>query len=135
MDTIMAIAREHKLFVIEDAAQGLMSCYYAGLRDLDIQTSQPPMDLKIEHNRHISFIMAPGDKQPYLQALRDRGINATSHHEPLHAADIGQKHGRVSGSMAMTDRAKQCSIRLPLYVVLTDTDVDHIISSVEEVFA
>jgi dTDP-4-amino-4,6-dideoxygalactose transaminase len=109
--------------------------YYAGLSGLDIQTSQPPTDPKIEHNGHIFFIMTPGDKQPYLQALRDRGIHATSHYEPLHEAEMGRKHGRVSGSMTVTDRAKQSLIRLPLYVALTEAEVDHIITSVQEIFS
>nr|WP_233353948.1 dTDP-4-amino-4,6-dideoxygalactose transaminase [Algimonas arctica] len=109
--------------------------YYDGLKGLGLQTSKPPTDPRMEHNGHIFFIMSPGDKQTYLEAFKARGIHATSHYEPLHEAEMGKKHGRVSGPMDATNMAKERLIRLPLYVSLTDDEVSHIITSAQEIFS
>lgn len=120
---------------LHDKRLSIWNRYYGGLKGLGVQTSQPPRDPKMEHNGHIFFIMAPGDKQPYLEALRKYGVHATSHYEPLHEAEMGRVHGRVSGTMTTTDKAKESLIRLPLFVSLTDKEVDHIIASVTKVFS
>lgn len=109
--------------------------YYEAFKDLGLQTSRPPSDARKAHNGHIFFIMTPGDKQPYLNALRERGVHATSHYEPLHDSDMGRNHGRISGTMVHTDHAAKSLIRLPLYVSLRDSEVEHIIDTVRSLFS
>ena len=102
------------------------------LAALGITTSKPPTDPRMVHNGHIFFMVTPGDKQPVLGALRERGVHATSHYEPLHEAEMGRRMGRVSGTMDNTEAARRGLIRLPLYVSLSDAEVEHIIASVLE---
>lgn len=109
--------------------------YLQELAGLSIQTSQAQTDTKVEHNGHIFFIMTPSDTQPHLQTRRDKGIDITSHYEPLHETAMAQTHGRVSGTMAVTDMAKERLTHLALYVSLTNAEVDHTIASVQDIIS
>ena len=106
--------------------------YYDALSK-DYRTSDPALDEGSTHNAHIFFLITPGDNQPVLKALKERGVHATSHYEPLHASVMGRSHGRVSGGMDKTEHLAPRLVRLPLYVSLTDAEVDHVIDSVRAV--
>lgn len=58
---------------------------------------------------------------------------AVFHYVPLHSSPAGQRFGRTTGSLAVTDSASARLLRLPLWVGMTDDHVAHVIESVHRV--
>lgn len=83
------------------------------------------------HNGHIYYLLLKdADRRGELiAALAEGGVRAPFHYLPLHAAPAGIAHGRVHGSMEVTNRAGRALFRLPLWVGL-DGDVDTVIACV-----
>ncbi|WP_329741593.1 dTDP-4-amino-4,6-dideoxygalactose transaminase [Dyella sp. A6] len=74
-----------------------------------------------QHNGHLYYVLlAPGiDRQPVLDRLRENDIQAVFHYVPLHTSPAGMRHGRVHGSLDVTERHSEQLIRLPLWVDMT----------------
>jgi dTDP-4-amino-4,6-dideoxygalactose transaminase len=81
------------------------------------------------HNGHIFYLLAPSSevRDRWTAAFRAEGISALFHYVPLHSAPAGQRFGRTSGELPVTDRVASCLIRLPLHLRLTLPEQDHII--------
>lgn len=86
-------------------------------------------------NGHIFFgLLDPAyDRAQFMTALRTRGVQTTSHYEPLHAAPAGLEHCRVSGSMERTEKGAAQIVRFPMFVGVAD-HVDFIAEQVRAVF-
>jgi dTDP-4-amino-4,6-dideoxygalactose transaminase len=85
------------------------------------------------HNAHIFFILLPN---PLLrcrvqEALAAAGVSAFAHYEPLHSAPAGLKYGRVVGSMDVTDHISASLLRLPMWIDLTDEQIQFVIETVK----
>jgi dTDP-4-amino-4,6-dideoxygalactose transaminase len=74
-----------------------------------------------EHNGHIFYLLIANhlDRHFILQKLKQKGIQATSHYEPLHSSPAGKKYGRPHGDLSNTTKISQSIIRLPMWVGLT----------------
>ena len=57
---------------------------------------------------------------------------AIFHYVPLHDSPAGSKYGRAHGGVRVTEELSQRIVRLPLWVGLTASDVDRVVSSVED---
>lgn len=112
---------------LHDARMNIWENYYNAFSSNAFVTSQPPKGNSSLHNGHIFYVMGEKSNRHYLPMFREKGIQATSHYEPLHSSDMGQRHGRVSGSMEHTDYLSSHVIRLPIYASLAQKDVDFII--------
>lgn len=66
----------------------------------------------------------------FIRHLRDRDVLAVFHYQPLHLSTIGQRFGGVEGQHPVSEDAGSTLVRLPLFVGLSDAEVDHIISAV-----
>lgn len=86
------------------------------------------------HNAHLYYVLLPEHvpQTDVLSDLKRRGIHAVFHYVPLHSSPAGRRFGRVSGSMAVTDRVSARLVRLPLWVGM-DADVPAMI--VEHLYA
>jgi dTDP-4-amino-4,6-dideoxygalactose transaminase len=82
-----------------------------GLRD-------PVVPPDRDHNAHLFYLLlpVPAHRNEILADLNARGVNAVFHYVPLHSSPAGQRYGRVSGSMSVTDDCSARLIRLPLWV-------------------
>jgi dTDP-4-amino-4,6-dideoxygalactose transaminase len=90
-----------------------------------------PMDC--EQNGHMSYILVNDAeaRTRVLQELNDGGINAVFHYAPLHSAAAGVRFGRVSGVLHHTDRVAERLIRLPIWIGMSEADVQRAVSIVE----
>jgi dTDP-4-amino-4,6-dideoxygalactose transaminase len=84
-------------------------------------------------NGHIYYVLLPSAaaQAAMLASVRARGIDAVFHYVPLHSSPAGERYGRVSGSLAVTDDLWQRLVRLPLWAGMTDSDVDTVLGAVE----
>ena len=89
-----------------------------------------------EHNAHLFFLVMPdGDARDRLQAhLKQHGVSASSHYEPLHASHAGRRYARAQGNLEHTMRIARNLLRLPLYASMTLADVDRVCALVMDFF-
>ncbi|MBX7201037.1 MAG: dTDP-4-amino-4,6-dideoxygalactose transaminase [Rhodospirillaceae bacterium] len=92
----------------------------------------PPQIPHQRDNGHIFHLITDGPeaRDALLTYLKNLGIAATFHYVPLHSSPAGARLGRVSGSMAVTDRASRCLLRLPVFASMTDSQVNQVCAAV-----
>jgi dTDP-4-amino-4,6-dideoxygalactose transaminase len=69
------------------------------------------------HNGHIYWLLLPAgrDRDAFLDALRARGVEATSHYIPLDQTPGGARFAQVAGSLTLSHTAAARLVRLPLW--------------------
>jgi dTDP-4-amino-4,6-dideoxygalactose transaminase len=87
--------------------------------------TRPTVPETCEHNAHMYYVLVtePSERAAFLVTLAEHGINAVSHYVPLHAAPAGRRHGRVSGSLEVTERVAAQLVRLPLWFDMTEVEI------------
>jgi dTDP-4-amino-4,6-dideoxygalactose transaminase len=78
---------------------------------------RPAIPEGCEHNGHIYAVELAShiDRASIIATMAKSGVQALSHYEPLHLSDAGQRLGRASGSLAVTERVAAQILRLPLW--------------------
>ena len=69
-----------------------------------------------------------------LAWLRERGILAVFHYQPLHLSPMGRRFGGAEADCPVTARVADRLLRLPFYNDLTDTDQGRVIDAVRAFF-
>jgi len=90
---------------------------------------RPIVPSDCQHNAHMYYVLLRSDidRQAVLSELKRNGINAVFHYVPLHSSPAGLRYGRVSGSMQVTNTLSASLIRLPLWVGLTNSQLDRVV--------
>ena len=84
-----------------------------------------------EPSAHMFYLLLPAHRrQPFLDHLRARGVQAVWHYQPLHMSPMGLAHGGVAGSCPVTEKIADQLVRLPLYADLTDAEQSTVIDAV-----
>jgi dTDP-4-amino-4,6-dideoxygalactose transaminase len=88
----------------------------AALEALGLRVPVVPPDC--DHNAHLFYLLVPlpAHRNEIVADLNAHGVNAVFHYVPLHSSPAGQRYGRASGSMKVTDDCSARLIRLPLWV-------------------
>ncbi len=94
----------------------------------------PVVPAGCEHNAHLFYLLLPlpAHRNDVLADLNARGVNAVFHYVPLHSSPAGQRYGRASGSMRVTDDCSARLIRLPLWVAMTPEVPEMVVERVRE---
>jgi dTDP-4-amino-4,6-dideoxygalactose transaminase len=89
------------------------------------------------HNAHMFYIVVESlDVRTNLIAfLRERGVMATFHYQPLHKSRYFIEHGTPVAPLLNSIRFGDCLVRLPLFHDLSADDIDRIAGLVREFFA
>ena len=95
----------------------------------------PIMPDGCEHTGHVFFLrLATGDSRDrFISHLRDHGILAVFHYQPLHLSTVGRTLGGREGQFPVTEKAGDCLVRLPLFYTLTDTEQSFIIDTIQNI--
>ena len=106
--------------------QSTIAMYRQGLAGIDAWGWETLLDT--ENAGHMFALLAPsGDERESLLAqLRNKGIFAASHYEDLATSPAGKKLGKVVQECVNSYTFSKRVIRLPVYVDLTDTEIDYI---------
>ncbi|NJP08973.1 MAG: dTDP-4-amino-4,6-dideoxygalactose transaminase [Leptolyngbyaceae cyanobacterium RU_5_1] len=112
--------------------------YHKAFEGLELASKvrRPCIPTHCQHNAHIYYLLTNNvdTRTELLARLKAAGIQATFHYVPLHSSPAGQKFGRVSGGMSVTNMTSDRMVRLPLSASLTVDQVDYIIATVLDVF-
>jgi dTDP-4-amino-4,6-dideoxygalactose transaminase len=96
-----------------------------------ITPMNPPRGI---HAAHLFYLLMPGaeDQTDLIASLRARGIVATFHYVPLDTSLAGQRYGRALRPLERTEWFSRRVVRLPLWVGMTESQVDRVIKAVRE---
>jgi dTDP-4-amino-4,6-dideoxygalactose transaminase len=80
-------------------------------------------------NGHMCYILTENSEErtALIAHLRNHGVVAVFHYVPLHSSPAGLRYGRVSGEMSVTDDLSSRILRLPLYIGMTDGDIEKVV--------
>lgn len=83
---------------------------------------------------HMFYLLLPDLKrrQALIAHLKERGILAVFHYQPLHLSDMGRKFGGKPGDCPVTEAISDQLLRLPFYIELSETDLATIVSAIKE---
>jgi dTDP-4-amino-4,6-dideoxygalactose transaminase len=94
---------------------------------------RPLVPAECRHNGHLYYLLLPdlAARSRCLDRLRDAGINAVFHYVPLHSSPAGRRYGLTAGPLPETDAAADRLVRLPLWVGMTEAQIDRVVTAVE----
>jgi len=95
----------------------------------------PVIPQEYKHNAHMFYILlnSAQEQAMVLEGMKKAEINAVFHYQPLHSAPAGRLYGRAHGALKVTDDLSARLVRLPVFAELTEEQVDHICSVLEQV--
>ena len=85
-----------------------------------------------EHTGHVYHLrFQRGDQRDkFIDHLKQLGIYAVFHYQPLHLSTVGRTLGGRDGQFPVTESAGDCLVRLPLFNTLTNDEQTYVIESV-----
>ena len=92
----------------------------------------PVIPPEAEHTAHV-FHLRFGDvetRQRFIGHLRDRGVAAVFHYQPLNTSPMGSGFGGRAGQCPVAEDAGDTLVRLPLHVGLSVDDQATVIEAV-----
>lgn len=104
---------------------------FAGLEQAG-RVKRPVVPADREGNGHLYHLLLGdlAERTRVLDRLKVAGVNAVFHYVPLHSSPAGRRFGRAVGSLATTDSVSDRLIRLPLWVEMSEAEVDYVVTSV-----
>jgi dTDP-4-amino-4,6-dideoxygalactose transaminase len=105
----------------------LWDLYHELLKPLEQQglLRRPVLPSVCQHNAHLYYLLLSPDidRQVVLDHCKQQGVSILGHYDtPLHRSPGGQRYGRASGPLAITNAVAQQLIRLPLWIGLSEPD-------------
>jgi dTDP-4-amino-4,6-dideoxygalactose transaminase len=90
-----------------------------------------------DQSYHLFSVVLPTEesRRRLITHLRDRGIHAVFHYQPLHVSPMGLRFGGAPGQCPVAERVSDRLLRLPFYNDLTDPEQDRVIEAVGEFVA
>lgn len=84
-----------------------------------------------EQAYHMYYMVMPSleARQSIMGHLKENGIVAVFHYQPLHLSDMGRGYGGKVGDYPVTEKMGDCLLRLPYHNGLTYDDQDKVIEA------
>lgn len=119
---------------ITETRRSIQAAYHERLSDLEaaghIELQGIPEGART--NAHVTFFFAEAEevRTRLLDHLKADGIRALFHYVPLHSSPFGQSLGYAHGDLPITEDRSARLVRLPMFVGLTESQIDRICGSV-----
>jgi dTDP-4-amino-4,6-dideoxygalactose transaminase len=83
---------------------------------------------------HMFYLLMPNldTRTLLIQHLKDLGINAVFHYQPLHLSPMGKKFGAEPGDCKIAEKAGDCLLRLPFFNSMTNDQLSRVIDAVKK---
>jgi dTDP-4-amino-4,6-dideoxygalactose transaminase len=80
------------------------------------------------------YLLLPnlGIRNILIEKLKSSSIQAVFHYVPLHSSPAGRKYGRAHGSLPHTEEVSERLVRLPLWIGMTEDDLQQVAKAVYE---
>jgi dTDP-4-amino-4,6-dideoxygalactose transaminase len=120
------------------ARRRILERYFSLLKPLEEEgiLRLPFMDNACASNGHIFYVLTKSleERTALIACLRDHGILSVFHYIPLHSSPAGERYGRVSGQMVITNSVSDRLLRLPMYYELSDAEIDFVAEKILEFY-
>ena len=95
---------------------------------------RPVVPPHCEPSHHMFYLLMPSleRRQAFIAHLRERGISAVFHYQPLHLSPMGQRLGGRPGDCPVTEEMCDRLVRLPFYNGLSEDLQARVIEAVLE---
>lgn len=92
----------------------------------------PTVPTHCEQAFHMFYLVLPSldARTAMIARLRERGIYAVFHYQPLHLSDMGRHYGARPGDCPVTEAVADQLVRLPFYTDMTPSDQARVIEEV-----
>jgi dTDP-4-amino-4,6-dideoxygalactose transaminase len=79
---------------------------------------RPIIPKECEFNGHIYYLLLDKkyNRDRVLQKMKELGVNAVFHYQPLHSSPAGKKYGTYTQTLPVTDDISERIIRLPMWI-------------------
>ena len=86
-----------------------------------------------EHTGHVYHLRFQHgiQRDKFIEHLKNLGIYAVFHYQPLHLSTVGRSLGGKDGQFPITESAGDCLVRLPLFNTMSKDEQSHVIESVK----
>jgi dTDP-4-amino-4,6-dideoxygalactose transaminase len=112
--------------------------YYEGLAGLEEKgcLNRPYVENEGTCNGHIFYIITrtPDERSRLITYLKEDGINAIFHYQPLHASPAGRRFARASGDLKVTEDLSERLLRLPVYYEMTEEEVSQVVNALKSFY-
>ncbi|MGR8978622.1 MAG: dTDP-4-amino-4,6-dideoxygalactose transaminase [Gammaproteobacteria bacterium] len=90
---------------------------------------RPVIPSECKHNAHMYYVLLSPDidRQFVLEEFKLNDILSVFHYIPLHSSPAGQKYGKTSGALPVTNFLSERLIRLPLWIGLTEEQQQRVV--------
>ena len=98
---------------------------------------RPVVPDEAEHNAHMYYVLLPSleERTEFIARLSERNVHAVFHYVPLHDSAAGRRYGRPHGRLERTNDLSDRLVRLPLWMGMTDGDVEQVVEAVHAALA
>jgi dTDP-4-amino-4,6-dideoxygalactose transaminase len=121
---------------IQSLRRDIWDYYFAHLHDWAAQQDVrlPIVPATSDQAYHLFYLLMPslGERQRFIEHMKERGIQAAFHYQPLHLSAMGLRHGGTEASCPVTERVADTLVRLPFYNRLNRDDLERVVSAVRE---
>jgi dTDP-4-amino-4,6-dideoxygalactose transaminase len=111
--------------------------YHDGFAELQAsgRVRRPIVPRGAGHNAHMYYLLLEtmDARDRAIEDLAELGVAAVFHYVPLHSAPAGRRLGRAVGTLSVTDDVSGRLLRLPLWVGMTNEQVEGVIAAVWQV--
>ena len=85
-----------------------------------------------QHSSHMYFLRLHGidQRDRFIDHLKNLGISAVFHYQPLHLSYVGKSLGGKAGQCPVSEEAGDCLVRLPLFSLLNESQLERVASAV-----
>lgn len=119
---------------IQEMRKNIWRRYASELRDWSINAGVEQMFVPNECDQpyHMYYMVMENleTRSQLIAHLKELGVMATFHYQPLHSSEAGRAYGRAVGELPNTQRAADCLVRLPLWAGMSESEVTQVISAV-----
>jgi dTDP-4-amino-4,6-dideoxygalactose transaminase len=89
-----------------------------------------------DSNYHLFSVLTrtESERDSLVTELRENGIGAASHYEPLHTSPYGREYGYEEGDLPITESIASRVLRLPIHTNISDEDVESVTECIYEFY-
>jgi len=107
--------------------------YFEGLKEwakpLDIRLPHVPAHCDQAYHMFFMILPTPEVRAALGAWLKERGILAVFHYQPLHLSEMGRSFGGEPGACPITEEVSARIIRLPFFNIMSDEDQQEVIEA------
>lgn len=94
----------------------------------------PTVPAECEQSYHMFYMLLPSldQRQAVIDHLKEQGILAVFHYQPLHLSVMGQKYGGRVGDCPVTEDISDRLLRLPFYNDMSEDDQAFVIETIKQ---